>query len=191
MAYQVPYEKARSLVEALERHPLVPKLGFDKYEFIGAIRDLSLPTDTSSTLNPTKKFYFKFPKPNSLNRRVVQQFRGSHGKEFQLVLRRLLLNRNALEYAISGPKRILAALGSGAGFYCSDCLTRSIRAEKELVEKMATQFKAGNEFSLLAKLVTDFEDEPSIERPILVIPNAGETGWKPVLEWEDSHTVIR
>ncbi|MBI4162476.1 MAG: hypothetical protein HY513_02240 [Candidatus Aenigmarchaeota archaeon] len=103
-------------------------------------------------------------------------------------LRRILRNRNVRDYRLSTPKRALETVLAAFGTYSSDSLSRSIRANKHVVELMAI---CPYPFSLLGKLETfDYGNTDErlfrVIRPILVIPGTQDDA--PVYRWEDVST---
>ena len=103
-------------------------------------------------------------------------------------LRRLLRNRNAKDYKLSGVKKAWETVAAGLGIYSSDVLTRKIRADPELVELMSI---SDSEFSLLGKIETfDYANPKEIlykkTRPILVIPDLPKAA--AVMQWEEANT---
>ena len=104
-----------------------------------------------------------------------------------LSMRRLLRNENARDYQLSQWKRACEAIGSAFGVYSSDVLSRTLRADRGLIEMMAT---CGEPFSLLGKLQTYDSDNFDnilfvITRPILVVP--GVRDMKRVYDWEEAN----
>lgn len=161
---------AETLVGELVRHSGIITL--DKNLFL----DLLVSTDVQES----SRFYEALPD----QQQPVQETNRCH----YLSLRRILRNGNARNYQISRWKKAYEAFASVLGVYSSDALSRSLRANKDLIEMIAG---CDCPFSLLGKLQTyDFDNSDQtlfiITRPILIIPNASNI--KPIINWEKANT---
>ena len=130
----------------------------------------------------SKRFYEDLPE----REQVIQEDSRYH----RLSLRRILRNENARDYRLNPLTQAWEAVLSFVGAYSSDSLTRSIRADPELVEMMA---RSPHPLSLLGNLRTYDYDNPDehlfvISRPVLVIPGATDTAH--ILSWENVNTIF-
>lgn len=103
-------------------------------------------------------------------------------------LRRVLRNRNARNYKLSGAKKAWEAVAAGLGIYSSDVLTRKIRGEPGVVELMHV---SDSPFSLLGKFETYDHANPENTlfkktRPILIIPDLPNA--QAIKNWEEANT---
>ncbi len=110
------------------------------------------------------------------------------GRMHYLSLRRVLRNRNAMDYKLSELKKAYESIGALVGAYSSDALTRNLRANLALLEMMSN---CEEPFSLLGKFKTyDFENSKQsvfvVSRPVLIIPGAKDA--EPILSWEEANT---
>jgi len=130
-------------------------------------------------VSESSRFYEALPN----NQRTIQE----SGRYHCLSLRRVLRNRNAKSHQLSQVERGYEALVSGLGIYSSDVLSRSLRADEDLVEMMS---ECEEQFSLLGKFQTyDYENPDKVTvltKPVLIIP--GFVGVEEIHKWERDNT---
>ncbi len=164
---------ATELVDAFEKHFLIAQP--NKNLFIDVLANCQVLPDSS-------RFYEEL----SEHRQTIPD---SEGRYHELSLRRVLRNRNAENYKLSGMKKLYGGVLTALGIYSSDDLTRNIRSTPELAKLMAD---CELPFSLLGKFETwdssNKEERMFVKRrPVLVIPSAHS---EPVIdEWESANTV--
>ena len=164
-------EEANILVDSLKKHSgIIPP---NSEMFFDILVNAYIPKSS--------RFYESLPDK--------QQLLEETNRYHYLSLRRVLRNRNARNYQLSGLKQAYEAIASALKIYSSDVLSRRLRADKELVEMMA---ESRHPFSLLGKFQTYDYDNPDerlfIEtRPVLVIPDAKDI--TKILKWEEANIV--
>ena len=162
---------ASVLVDGLCRHPEIIRP--DSEFFTEILLGVSVPESR-------KRFYEDLP--------GRQQECQETGRYHCLSLRKVLRNGNARNYQLNPLTKAWENVLSSVGAYSSDSLTRSLRANPDLVDMMA---ECGQSLSLLGKMRTYDYGNPEetlfvISRPILIIPCAEHTT---ALDWERSNTL--
>ncbi len=163
---------AQVLIDRLSHHQgMMP---IDMKKFMSALVTTDVP-DSS-------RFYEELPNDRELCDRSEEDRRYNY-----FSLRRILRNRTAQNYKLSASKRAFEASLAALGAYSSDSLSRSIRADTQLVELMTNCLYP---FSLLGKLESfDYGNRDErlfrVTRPILIIP--GLQNDTPVYNWENAN----
>ncbi|MBI2043228.1 hypothetical protein HYT25_02460 [Candidatus Pacearchaeota archaeon] len=165
---------ASKLVEELSKHTLIFPIDEDK--FLEILMVLDVPESS--------RFYHDMPE----NEQILNESDRYH----YLSLRRVLRNRNAANYKLSGAKKLWEKTFSRFFIYDSNILTRRARIDEDIAELM---IKCEFPFSLLGKLETydsNDGDKPllHIKRPVLVIPDLTESESLLVSRWERSNSIV-
>ncbi len=144
-------------------------------------REMFLSMLLAQPVPDSSRFYEKLPD----NRQVFEE---DNTRYHCLSLRRILRNMNARAFMPHPVKAAIDDFFKRIGVYSSHSLTRSIRANNDLVRLLDT-----SEYpcSLLGKFETyDYGNPDEVlyiaKRPILIIP--GAEGFEDVLKWEEEHT---
>lgn len=158
--------EAETLVDYLAKHPEVSRFTIDKKIFFDDIINLDLES--------TKKFY-------SIIESNSQVFDES-GITYVLSLDLLLKNENAKNYSKNKFKAWLENFVNKYSIYNPIVLSRKIREESFLVDKMLS---SSSPYSLLARMEMYYPEELHT-RPLLIVP--GEDPFF-TYDWESNNTI--
>src|SRR3989344_8537022 len=131
--YLYGFKNSISSLDGLSHHSGI--ISPDRRIFTEALLGVNVPR--------SRRFYEDLPE----REQVVEESNCYH----RLSLRRILRKENAVDYRLNPVTQAWEAVLSFVGAYSSDSLTRSIRADPELIEMMR---KSTHPFSLLGKLRT-------------------------------------
>ena len=135
-------------------------------------------------IKDSSRFYEDFPN--------IEQVLNNNSEAYSsLSLRRIIRNKNAVNYQLKGLKKIGAEICDKLNIYSSTILLRKLREDESIIGLMEESSKKGNPFSLLGKFENyDYGNPKEIlyisRTPILIIPEI--TNHSIIKEWEDNKT---
>ncbi len=145
-------------------------------------KELFLNELVSTDVPESPEFYQKLP---GKQQQVVESDRYHY-----LSLRKVIRNRNARAYQLSGLRKLYETIASAVGVSSTDPLDRNLRADSTLIEIMAS---CSEPFSLLGEFQShdyDYAGETlrMRTRPVLVIP--GVKYMKHIYSWEEANSTF-